>query len=116
MKLTFSRNALQTLTFLRRQGYRGGGLLIGSLLGQYHIVESALPLPHPMTDLDATLAAAFETWPHALLGLFFLRRRPPAGAHLGRLVVCQITAAGERAWFADTRAPITIVHDEEGSP
>jgi hypothetical protein len=113
MKLTFSPHADQTVAFLQRQGYRGSGLLIGSAMGQFLIVEAALPIPLRKTDLDATLAAAWATWPHDLLGVFFMRQPPLRTAHLGRLAVCRFGVSAATAWFADNRAPIAIVRDQE---
>lgn len=90
--------ALEEIAVLRRSGYRGSGILLGSEIGRFALVERLLPLDFDRKSAGAVCGAAFEKYAERLLGVFFCRKPPFAlDGFIGDLVLA--VRAGEVAVF-----------------
>lgn len=70
--------ALDDIAVLRAAGFRGTGLLLGTEIGRFVLVERLLPLDLAPRQGGGPLAAACARYGDRLLGVFFCRRPPVA--------------------------------------
>jgi len=76
MTIRLTPLAQRQLRLLRKTGFRGEGLLLGTILGKFLLVESLLPLSFNRDHLDKTLVAAVESLGRRVAGVFFANKRP----------------------------------------
>ena len=69
-------------------GYRGAGLLLGTEIGRFALVERLLPLDFDRQSAGIACGTAFENYAERMLGVFFCRKPPFASAwFIGDLVL-----------------------------
>jgi hypothetical protein len=68
--------ALEEIAVLRRAGYRGAGLLLGTEIGRFALVERLLPLDFDRKSAGLAYGPACESYAERLLGVFFCRKPP----------------------------------------